>query len=117
MSAKSKVDHERLLVRLGDIYPSAENAELYRPVTPDDPETIALADSIKEHGIREPIVISEDFYILSGHRRHVAARMAGLEKVPCRVERGVWHDGPKADGTFLKRLREYNRQRIKNRDE
>jgi hypothetical protein len=113
----AKVIQERLLIRLYGIYPSPENQRLYRPVTPDDPETISLAHSIRENGIREPIVISADHYIISGHRRYVAARMAGLREVPCRqldVTRG---DGEKADDAFIRLLRDYNRQRVKNRDE
>jgi len=115
--SKSKVDHERLLIGINKIYPSPENTELYRPVTPDDEKTIEMADSIKANGILEPIVISADYYIISGHRRQVAARIAGLTKVPCR-RLDVYHSGPRADKTkFLKMLAEHNRQRIKNRDE
>ena len=47
-----------------------------------------LADSIREHGILEPIVIEqadEGFYIILGERRTRAAKIAGLEKVPVRL--------------------------------
>ena len=47
-----------------------------------------LADSIREHGILEPIVIEqadEGFYIIMGGRRTRAAKIAGLEKVPVRL--------------------------------
>ena len=77
-----ETSHELVWISIYDILPSPENAELYRPVTPDDPETIRLADSIRAEGVKEPLVITQDNYILSGHRRHVAARMAGLDKVP-----------------------------------
>lgn len=102
-----KVVHERLLISLGRICPSPENALLYRPVTRNDEATIELADSIRTHGILEPLVISEDSYIISGHRRHCAARIAGLREVPCRkigIRRG---NGKKASNQFLKLLREY----------
>jgi ParB-like chromosome segregation protein Spo0J len=79
-----KVEHVRLF-GLNEITPSHENQQLYRPVTPDDAETIALAESIRERGVLEPLVISSDNYIVSGHRRHCAARLAGLLEVPCRV--------------------------------
>ena len=47
-----------------------------------------LADSIREHGILEQIVIEqadEGFYIIMGERRTRAAKIAGLEKVPVRL--------------------------------
>jgi hypothetical protein len=102
---------------LDEILPSPENAELYHPVAPDDQKTIEMADSIRENGILEPLVLSADDYIISGHRRHIAARIAGLSKVPCRRV-DVHHDGPLADkDKFLKLLAEHNRQRVKTRDE
>ena len=81
--------------RLETIRPSPENAKLYRPVDPNDPEVIALAESIRQYGVQEPLVVTIDGWILSGHRRHIAARLAGLKTVPCRVHpvrRDVDHD-------------------------
>src|SRR5436309_4997274 len=116
MSNPSKLVLEQVSVY--GILPSPENAKLYRPVIPDGEATIQIVDSIKENGILEPLVISADSYIVSGHRRHVAARIAGLREVPCRkmldVRRG---DGEKASDDFLKLLREHNRHRVKSRDE
>jgi hypothetical protein len=45
-----KVEHVRVF-GLNEIMPSPENAQLYKPVTPDDEATIELAESIREHGI------------------------------------------------------------------
>lgn len=102
------------LVPLAAIRPSPENNKLYRPVDPRDPEIVALAQSIRLHGIREPLVATLDGYIISGHRRHVAAKLAGLREVPCRREPISREDDP--DG-FIVLLREHNRQRIKSFDE
>ena len=50
-----------------------------------------LADTIKEHGIRQPLTViqSDDdpvkFEIVSGERRYLAAKMLGLDKVPCII--------------------------------
>lgn len=47
-----------------------------------------LADSIKEHGVLQPIVVTkeEDSYkIVAGERRWRAAKMAGLKKIPVIV--------------------------------
>ncbi|MHB9077030.1 MAG: ParB/RepB/Spo0J family partition protein, partial [Pirellulaceae bacterium] len=99
---------------LEDIQPSPENDQLYRPVNPHDPDILLLAESIRKQGVLEPLVISADDYILSGHRRHCAAEIAGLRTVPCRVIDVSHTDDP--DG-FLRLLREYNRQRVKSFDE
>jgi ParB-like chromosome segregation protein Spo0J len=112
MSAQQKPVHKLVWISIFDILPSPENAELYRPVTPDDPETLRLADSIRAEGVKEPLVITQDNYILSGHRRHMAARMAGLDEVPCRYS-DIWHDDPQ----FVKELAIHNLQRVKSRDE
>jgi ParB family chromosome partitioning protein len=42
-----------------------------------------LAESIKAHGILQPLIVREGNEIVAGHRRWRAAEMAGLEKVPC----------------------------------
>ena len=72
--------------RLRDIHPSPENDQLYRPINPRDPDIVALAKSIKERGVLEPLVVTLDGFILSGHRRDAAAKLARLKVVPCRVE-------------------------------
>jgi hypothetical protein len=40
------------------ITPSPENAKLYRPVDTADSEVQALADSIRQYGIREPLAVT-----------------------------------------------------------
>src|SRR5262249_13390759 len=91
------------------IRPSPLNAKLYRPRSDTDPEIRALADSIRQPGLLEPLVISRDNYLLSGHRRHRACRLAGVTEVPCRVQ-----DLVSTDPQFLIQLRESNRQRVKS---
>ena len=111
-SRNPETGHVRFLISVSKINPSAENDKLYKPVNPDDPQTIALAESIREFGIREPIVITLDDYILSGHRRYAAAKLAGLKEVPVRRE-----NIRRSDPQFVRLLREYNRQREKTLDE
>lgn len=51
-------------------------------------ELAALADSIRENGILQPINVRRcgaDYEIVSGERRLRAAKMCGLEEVPCIV--------------------------------
>lgn len=54
------------------------------------PESIMeLSDSIKEHGLLEPIVVAHTpagYQIVAGERRWRAAKMAGLKMVPCLVK-------------------------------
>lgn len=103
-----------LVLPIWRLRPAPENEQLYRPVSPDDPDVRALAESIRRHGVKEPLVVSLDHYIISGHRRCVAARLAGLSGVPCRIE-PIHHDVD--HDQFLVLLREHNRQRVKSFDE
>lgn len=54
-----------------------------------DEESInALADSIREHGILQPIVVtkvSDKYQIVAGERRWRAAKIAGLKKIPAII--------------------------------
>ncbi|MCH8243905.1 MAG: NADH-quinone oxidoreductase subunit C, partial [Planctomycetes bacterium] len=97
------------------ICPCPENADLYRPVGPNDPDIQALAESIREYGLREPLTITEDGYILSGHRRWEAAKLVGLTTVPCRTEPMRYCD--RTSDEIVRLLREHNRQRVKSLDE
>lgn len=45
----------------------------------------SVAASIREFGFKVPIVIDKDNVIVAGHTRHKAAKLLGLEKVPCIV--------------------------------
>lgn len=102
------------IIPLIDIHPSPENDELYTPFNPADPVDASLAKSIGREGVLDPLVLSLDGYILPGHRRYGAAKLAGLSEVPCR-----FHDVRRTDDRhgFVRMLREYNRQREKTRAE
>ena len=110
--AKPETGQDRFLISISKIKPSSENDKIYKPVNLNDPQTIALADSIREFGVREAIVLTQDEFILSGHRRYAAAKLAGLKKVPVRYE-----NIRRSDPQFVRLLREYNRQREKTLDE
>ena len=57
-NGKPKTRHV-LFLDLDDILPSPENDKIYRPVDPTDPDIIALAESIRENGILEELVVTE----------------------------------------------------------
>ncbi|MEE1211589.1 MAG: ParB/RepB/Spo0J family partition protein [Treponema sp.] len=51
-----------------------------------------LCDSIREHGIVQPIIVEkaaegDNYYIIAGERRTRAAKMAGLTKVPVQIRK------------------------------
>lgn len=54
------------------------------------PESLAeLAESIREHGILEPLVVAKTpagFQIIAGERRWRASKLAGLKKVPVVIK-------------------------------
>jgi len=54
----------------------------------DETKLAELAESIKEHGIMQPLLITKvdgDYLLVAGERRWRAASLAGLEQVPCLV--------------------------------
>jgi len=65
-----------------------------------------FVESIEE-GVREPVVITPDDTIISGHRRVKAAIQAELDEVPVRVEKFEDEDAEK------EAIVDYNRQRTK----
>jgi hypothetical protein len=102
-------------VRLSSITPSPENEKLYRPIREDDPAIIALAEDIGQNGLREPICITLDRYIVSGHRRHAAAKRAGLKTV-CVRTLNLRRDTCDPN-KYMALLRQHNLQRDKSREE
>ena len=55
----------------------------------DDSATEALADSIKRHGVLQPILVrplkSGGYQIVAGERRWRASRLAGLDEIPVYI--------------------------------
>jgi len=83
------------------IQPSVEQVDIdliapnpYQPRTVFDPETVAeLAESIKEHGVIQPLIVTRPadrtgapYHLIAGERRLLASRQAGLTKVPVIIK-------------------------------
>ena len=103
MANPSKGLGRGLAALLGDdvMTPEEEKTSLYLPISQVescasqprkqfDPDALAdLADSIREHGIIQPLTVrklqSGYYQIIAGERRWRAARMAGLSEVPAIV--------------------------------
>ncbi len=63
-------------------------SELQVRVHFDDAEITALSQSIKEHGVLQPILVVQDgdrYKVIAGERRLRASKMAGLDRIPARV--------------------------------
>lgn len=88
VSVDDNMDDEKIdglsRININDIKPN-EN----QPRKTFDPEKIEdLANSIKEHGVIQPLVVRKvenGYEIVAGERRWRAAREAGLTEVPCVV--------------------------------
>ncbi|NCC97970.1 MAG: hypothetical protein EOM02_14175, partial [Synergistales bacterium] len=64
-----------------DLKPHPENVSIYG----DEVMLLDFLESIKTLGVIEPLLIRRDGTIISGHRRWVAAKKAGLDTVPART--------------------------------
>jgi ParB family transcriptional regulator, chromosome partitioning protein len=74
------------------INPSLLKPNPHQPRHEFDEEALReLADSIREHGIIQPIIVEDagdgSYFIIAGERRTRAARLAGLTKVPVVVKK------------------------------
>lgn len=63
---------------LADIVPYAKNAKKH-----DNRQINNVAESIKQYGFVQPIVIDRDGVIVIGHCRALAAKKIGMKEVPC----------------------------------
>ena len=94
---------------------TTHNDLIYEQFSPENEDDAALIESIREHGIKEPLVISADGFLLSGHRRLEVARYLCLSEVPVRrenIEFLVLEDAER-----LKILKRFNQQRSKSFEE
>lgn len=74
-----------------------------------------LTISIRDNGVHEPLTLSADNYLLSGHRRLAAVKYLGIQSVPVRHVDVVFQN---LDGQAkLETLRIYNQQRNKSAGE
>ena len=73
----------------------------------------ALTISIRDNGMQEPLAVSADLYLLSGHRRLAAARYLGMKSVPVRLVKDLVFQDLDMQ-TKLETLRRFNQQREKS---
>jgi ParB family transcriptional regulator, chromosome partitioning protein len=72
----------------------------------DEPALQELADSIRQHGILQPLLVrqrgNERFELIAGERRHRAAKIAGLTHVPAIVQK--FSDREQAEISLIENL-------------
>lgn len=85
MQTKLKTGGQILLIPQEDILPN-KNQPRKRF---DSDELESLAESIRQNGILQPLIVrctaSEQYELIAGERRLRAARIIGIEKIPCIV--------------------------------
>lgn len=64
---------------IGDVHPYAGNPRI------NDDAVQAVAESLKEFGWKQPIVVDADGTVIAGHTRLKAAKRLGMETVPVIV--------------------------------
>ena len=83
-ATEDKKESELKKLKVSEIFPD-EN----QPRRDFDPEALdALAASIKEHGVLQPIVVTREegkYKIVAGERRWRASKIAGLDKIPAII--------------------------------
>ena len=97
------------------IRPADENSFIYNRFSLANDDDRGLVEDIKRNGILTPLTISTDGVLLSGHRRHAAARMLRMETVPAHIH-PVMFMAMEKDARY-KLLRSFNQQRDKTFDE
>ena len=65
-------------ISIGEIVPYAKNAKKH-----DKRQIDNVAESIRQYGFVQPVVIDRDGVIVIGHCRVLAAKKLGMESVPC----------------------------------
>ncbi len=81
---EDKKSSELKKLKLSEVFPDEEQPR--RDFAPEALE--ALAASIKEHGVLQPIVVTKEdgkYKIVAGERRWRASKIAGLDKIPAIV--------------------------------
>ncbi len=100
------------IVRISQIKPSPENDQLYRPYDVDDRQNQKLANDIKADGVKCPLLLTRDYWIISGHRRYFSAQRVGIQSVPCLFDAHFRRE--MTEDEYIALLRSHNLNREKS---
>lgn len=73
-----KTTTQMQLVTLSKLVPYVNNARTHSPE-----QITKLRSSLREFGFINPVIIDQDYGIIAGHGRVMAAKEEGIEEVPC----------------------------------
>lgn len=96
-----KMNKEVVMVKLTDIIPNRFQPRL----TFDEEALNELANSIREHGIIQPLILRDlgsKYEIIAGERRYKAATLAGLQEVPAII--GAMDDQTSAELALIENI-------------
>jgi ParB-like nuclease family protein len=99
-------------VPASSIKPSPENETIYGPIDTGSVEFAALVDSIRTRDLSDPLSVTADFVVKSGHRRLAACDKLGYAAIPCHVD--TKRRNEYTDEEWLAELAAYNPQRAKS---
>ena len=97
-------EHIEQLIHIDDIVISPD--DLMKCKEYDNDKLIELVEGIKEYGLISPIIVEKTesgYELISGQRRLVASKIAGLTEIPAIV-----YDKEQADKEFNRVLTKYN---------
>lgn len=87
------MSNELVYISMDNIVPNASQPR----ATFNEKALVELADSIRAHGVLEPVLVvavGDGYKVIAGERRYRAARMAGLRTIPAIVikatQRELW---------------------------
>ena len=68
------------------VYKNIEDLKPYKNNPRINDESVEyLKNSIKEFGIKVPLVIDKNNVIVTGHTRYIACKQLGIENIPCII--------------------------------
>ena len=83
------------MMKLSEIHPYEKNPGF------NDGAVEAVANSIKEFGFQQPIVVDKDLVVVVGHTRMKAAEQLGLSEVPVVIAEKQRSGGDRGKTTLL----------------
>ena len=83
-------------VAISEIKPYEYNAKKH-----DEKQIVNVAESIRQFGWQQPLVLDKDKVIIIGHCRYLAAKKLKLKTVPCKIAADLTADEVKSSELWI----------------